>query len=316
MPGLIAQSAPWELTVSASNGEAVYLLRDTSTRPAQVIAAATSRAEMARLCAVVLFDVPQGIVDAVDALPDDPAAVLRPERAKRSSRKTVAEWRIVPNLPDQAPQRLGPDPRDLLRGPRQAAFYQAEPFYHGVLVEAGDHRFAVSPNGKRYLWQARCADGSWAVERWRKTLSALRAVVDLPKAAEAYPDDPRNVHRPWAEQAAEDAARLAAVNTSRDGYAGAIATDGALRVVVLPLGLQYALQIWSRSHGWQVRRYADTAAELSAVVVGTGQPWPDAGGLLVRSDVLAEAVAGLPADPRDHTAAPERATGAAQGLWA
>ena len=123
-------------------------------------------------------------------------------------------------------------------------WWQSSPDYHGTLCEAGDCRLAVSPNGSRYLLQARTLSGFYRVRNWRSRLGLL--LPDLPQeiadAARLLPDDPGEVERPWRDEMRSLSQRVRRSNARRDEYSGVIGGDASARLVISPKGTRYLLQ--------------------------------------------------------------------------
>lgn len=145
--------------------------------------------------------------------------------------------------------------------------WQASPAYHGVLVEAGEHRLIVSPNGKRYNLQERDADGAFDVINWRKSLALL--LPDLPpkimeKGADILsklPDDPLEYERHWAGEIQATVEAFEEAKPSSDRYSGVIANGSKTRLVFVP-GSRPVYAVQRKTHqGWK-RVYGSKRASL------------------------------------------------------
>lgn len=169
---------------------------------------------------------------------------------------------------------------------REPRFFQASDAYHGVIARAGAERLAVSPNGARYLLQARGEGNEWAVTRHRQRLSVLLPVVPAPlvPATQGLPEWARDFVRPWAEDMERRRRECRAAFPSVDEYAGQIVRDGLRRVVVSPDGGAYVLQR-RQAKGW--------------VPVARAKSKRDFLELRLRSAALADAAEALPERPAD-----------------
>ena len=135
----------------------------------------------------------------------------------------------------------------------------------GVVRQLGfGWRLAVSSDGRRYVVQtlAQTDQGPlWlsAGGRQPATLGKLVAkfagtVEGLAEACEALPDDPAEGHPVFAARLKAQQDHLAASDWARDSYAGEVARDGTLRLVVVPDRSAYRLQ-------WIAKRDIGTGAD-------------------------------------------------------
>jgi len=172
-------------------------------------------------------------------------------------------------------------------------FRMASPDYHGVLYQNAVGRLVVSPNGRMYVWQ-KPTGPVWSSPKGPHSLAPL--LPKLPADAAAFavselPDDPGQVNRPWAGEAARVSELWRVARPSVDDYSGEIARHGSIRLALCACGSQVWLQMQGRDAAWKFKRAAPDLPAMSRFVVADDQPWPDASGFVVRSSVLAHAVA-------------------------
>ena len=139
----------------------------------------------------------------------------------------------------------------------------------GVVCDLGPGcRLSVSSDGRRYVVQMlgeTDAGPRWfsAGGRQPATLGKLVAkfagtVDGLAEACEALPDDPAEGHPVFAARLKAQQDHLAATDWARDSYAGEVARDGTLRLVVVPDRSAYRLQ-------WIAKRDVGTGADWLTV---------------------------------------------------
>lgn len=196
-----------------------------------------------------------------------------------------------------------PTPRTIAGGEAPSSegascFWQAADDYHGALVEAEGVRLAISPNGKRYLYQARTEAGDYGVRRHRNRLSKL--VPDLPEAITSQgldhlPDDPSDYSRPWAAETEALRERVRAAHRSHEAYAGVIACDGPVRLIWQDDPARYALQVRS-PEGWRSVVTSQGASRLCDVVYGRVLPDSDRRAPCVGVRAFKAALSVLPAE--------------------
>lgn len=123
----------------------------------------------------------------------------------------------------------------------------------GVVCDLGSgYRLSVSSDGRRYVVQMlgeTDAGPRWfsAGGRQPATLGKLVAkfagtVDGLAEACEALPDDPGEGHPVFAARLKAQQDHFAATDWAADSYAGEVARDGTLRLVVTPDRASYRLQ--------------------------------------------------------------------------
>lgn len=134
----------------------------------------------------------------------------------------------------------------------QGSFWQSDPEYHGVILEAGSLRLAVSPNGKRYMLQE-CVSGVCRLLHHRKRLSDLLPVLpeQIASKLKGVPDNPLQYPRFWAGDMAAQGLRVRCANNERDEYSGVIASQGDFRLSVLSPRPRFALQQRDASGVWR-----------------------------------------------------------------
>lgn len=152
----------------------------------------------------------------------------------------------------------------------------------GVVCDLGSGwRLSVSSDGRRYVVQMlgeTDAGPRWfsAGGRQPATLGKLVAkfagtVEGLSEACEALPEDPAEGHPVFAARLKAQQDHLVGTDWTRDSYAGEVARDGTLRLVVTPDRSAYRLQwIAKRDIGtgadWVTLRTASTLSEVWAFV--------------------------------------------------
>jgi len=185
-------------------------------------------------------------------------------------------------------------------------WWQASPDYHGALCEAGDCRLAVSPNGSRYLLQARLPSGFYRVRNWRNRLGLL--LPDMPEqlaqAARLLPDDPGEVERPWRDEMSALSQRIRRSNARRDEYSGVIAGDERARLVVSPKGNRYLLQERGPDR-WDVVVTSKTVGPIWEAVAYHVPPG-DRLAMVARSSAVMGACMRLPKRASDYRGGPVR----------
>lgn len=185
-------------------------------------------------------------------------------------------------------------------------FWQASPDYHGALCEAGDCRLAVSPNGSRYLLQARLPSGFYRVRNWRNRLGLL--LPDLPEelaeAVRLLPDDPGEVERPWRDEMRALSQRVRKSNVRRDDYSGVIAGDDRARLVISPKGERYLLQERGPDR-WEVLVTTKTVGRVWEAVAYHVPPG-DRLAMVARSAAVMNACTRLPKRASDYRGGPVR----------
>lgn len=143
----------------------------------------------------------------------------------------------------------------------------------GVVCDLGSGwRLSVSSDGRRYVVQTLVqtdAGPRWfsAGGRQPATLGKLVAkfagtVEGLAEACEALPDDPVEGHPVFAARLKAQRDHLAATDWARDSYAGEVARDGTLRLVVVPDRSAYRLQ-------WIAKRDVGTGADWRTICTGS-----------------------------------------------
>ena len=197
-------------------------------------------------------------------------------------------------------------------------FWQMSDNYHGVIASDGPLRFAVSPNGKRYVLQSslfdkECGVTVWAVMAWRKSLSMLLPDVPARLAAKLpadLPDDPAQFVRPWAHEIEAMRRRLREAIPTRDEFMGVIAKGDVARLVWLPpvaerasplrkaRPARYAFQAFKRG-AWRNVTTALKAPLLRAVVAGSVEP-SDPGAVAAGDPILSAAVEELPDEAAEY----------------
>ena len=114
-------------------------------------------------------------------------------------------------------------------------------------------------------WRAATGNAPEAARQVRRTGRGLA------EACEGLPDDPAEGQPVFAARLQAQAEHLAATDWARDSYAGEVARDGSLRIVVTPDRSAYRLQwIAKRDIGtgadWVTLRTASTLSEVWAFV--------------------------------------------------
>ena len=169
-----------------------------------------------------------------------------------------------------------------VRAPLPLSARMSDADWPGVVCQLGPTgRLSVSSDGRRYVVQtlAQTDQGPlWlsAGGRQPATLRKLLAkfggqVEGLAEACEGLPDDPAEGQPVFAARLQAQAEHLAATDWARDSYAGEVARDGSLRIVVTPDRSAYRLQwIAKRDIGtgadWVTLRTASTLSEVWAFV--------------------------------------------------
>jgi len=233
---------------------------------------------------------------ALEALPSDPDQMqgYGPQWAGTPVHEHGATFAILPKGRDGGAARCKCDFRDHVES-LPDCFRMASAEYHGVLYRNEAGRLSVSPNGKMYVWQTP-AGASWKSPKGPHSLSKL--LPKLPPDAAAFaaaqlPDDPRDVSRPWAEQSARVSELWRVSRPGVDDYRGEIDRHGSIRLSVCPCGSQVWLQSLEADGGWRFKRGAADLAAMSRCVVHDDHPFPDLSGFVVRSSVLADAIAAI-----------------------
>jgi hypothetical protein len=135
--------------------------------------------------------------------------------------------------------------------------YQESADYIGALVLHGSYRFAVSPNGKRYLWQSSEPDGDaerFVVRRHRKKLSDL--LPDLPSSVSQFvesrfPEKSADFDRPWASLLTAQSLAVRETRYDNDIYGGVIVAVDDLRLVFIAAPDRFCLQVRAGAGSWK-----------------------------------------------------------------
>jgi len=231
---------------------------------------------------------------ALAALPAEPCQLdgYGPQWRAVPVHEQGAAFAILPKGRDAGVSRCKCDFRDHVESLPQC-FRMGSSEYHGVLFQNAAGRLVVSPHGKMYVWQTP-AGSSWTTPKGPHCLSKL--LPKLPADAAAFaraelPEDPLKLPRPWADEAARVSDLWRVARPGVDDYRGEIARHGSIRVSTCPCGSQVWLQSLDPDGGWRFKRAAPDLGAMSRCVVPDDQPFPDLSGFVVRSSVLADAIA-------------------------